>query len=434
MPALELTPRQKRLRTLVMALALGSYLMSMFHRVAPAAIAQDLASDYGVSAASLGVLAATYFYVYTLMQIPTGVLADTLGPRRILAMGGLVAGAGSLLFGLASDFGLALMGRALVGLGVSVAFIAMLKLITVWYDESRFATLTGTMMFLGNVGTMTAGTPLAWAAQGAGWRGVFAIIGVASLVIGVLSWVLVQDRPGEKSAPVHAGSRADRASWRQQLVAVLKNRDTWPGFFVNFGMSGSFFAFVGLWAVPYFVQVHGMTREVASHHLSAYFGGFALGCLVVGPLSDRSRRRKPLMVGGAVLHALGWWIWLGTDALPPGATYSLCVVMGALTASLTLSWACAKEVNPPSLSGMATSVVNFGVFLGPSVLQPLVGWVMDRGWQGAMQDGARLYSASDYRSGLLLMAALAALGAAATFFVRETGCRNIWRLEAQPLR
>ncbi len=425
-----LTPRQKRLRNVVMLLALGSYLMSMFHRVAPAAIARDLAAAFEASAASLGVLAATYFYVYTVMQIPTGVLADTLGPRKILTLGGIVAGIGSLLFGLAPGFELALAGRTLVGLGVSVAFIAMLKLIAVWYEESRFATLTGTMMFLGNVGTMTAGTPLAWAAQGVGWRGVFVVIGVLSLAIGVLSWFLVQDRPGEKAAPAPTGARADRTAWLGGLAAVMRNRETWPGFFVNVGIAGSFFAFAGLWAVPYFTQVHGMTRAVASNHLTVYFGGFALGCLIVGPLSDRIRRRKPLMIGGAVLHALGWWLWIVSGQLTPAASYGLCLVMGVLTASLTLSWACAKEVNPPLLSGMATSVVNVGVFLGPSILQPLVGWVMDRGWQGAMDGGARLYSAADYRTGLLLMAGFAAFGAVATLFVRETGCRNIWQKPA----
>lgn len=416
-----------------MLLALGSYLMSMFHRVAPAAIARDLAAAFEASAASLGALAATYFYVYTVMQVPVGVLADTLGPRKILALGGLVAGAGSLLFGLAPTFDVAVVGRTLVGLGVSVAFIAMLKLIAVWYEERRFATLTGTLMFLGNVGTMTAGAPLAWAAQGAGWRSVFIAIGVMSLAIGVLSWFLVQDRPGEKGATPHAGARADRTAWLGGLLAVMKNRATWPGFFVNVGVAGSFFAFAGLWAVPYFTQVHGMTRAAASNHITAYFGGFALGCLIIGPLSDRLRRRKPLMIGGAVLHALGWWLWLGTETLPPAATYALCIAMGTVTASLTLSWACAKEVNPPLLSGMATSVVNVGVFLGPSILQPLVGWVMDRGWQGAMDGGARLYSAADYRTGLLLMAAFAAFGAVATLFVRETGCRNVWRQQTSSL-
>jgi len=430
---IELTESQKRLRNLAMLLALGSYLMSMFHRVAPAAISRDLAAAFEASAASLGALAATYFYVYTVMQVPVGVLADTLGPRKILALGGLVAGAGSLLFGLAPTFDVAVVGRTLVGLGVSVAFIAMLKLIAVWYEERRFATLTGTLMFLGNVGTMTAGAPLAWAAQGAGWRSVFIAIGVMSLAIGVLSWFLVQDRPGEKGAMPRAGARADRTAWLGGLLAVMKNRATWPGFFVNVGVAGSFFAFAGLWAVPYFTQVHGMTRAAASNHITAYFGGFALGCLIIGPLSDRLRRRKPLMIGGAVLHALGWWLWLGTETLPPAATYALCIAMGTVTASLTLSWACAKEVNPPLLSGMATSVVNVGVFLGPSILQPLVGWVMDRGWQGAMDGGARLYSAADYRTGLLLMAAFAAFGAVATLFVRETGCRNVWRQQTSSL-
>ncbi len=422
-----LTPQQKRLRTTVLLLAIGAYLLSFFHRVAPAAIARDLAAAFETSAASLGVLAATYFYVYTVMQIPTGVLADTLGPRRILTLGGIVAGAGSILFGLAPGFDLAVIGRTLVGLGVSVAFIAMLKLIAVWYEESRFATLTGAAMFIGNLGSTAAGAPLAWAAQAAGWRAVFVVVGILSLAIGVASWFLVQDRPGEKGAPAPKGVKSDRTVWLGALLEVMRNRATWPGFFVNFGVAGSLFSFAGLWAVPYLTQVHGLTRAAASNHVSVYFLGFAVGCAVIGRLSDGMGKRKPLMVGGAVLHAFGWWIWIASGPLPPALTYVLCGAMGLLTASMTLSWACAKEVNPPLLSGMATSVVNVGVFLGPAILQPLVGWFMDRAWTGAMAEGARLYPPEAYATGLTLLAAAAACGAAATFFVRETGCRNIWQ-------
>lgn len=424
---IELTEAQKRLRTTVLLLAIGAYLLSFFHRVAPAAIARDLAAAFETSAASLGALAATYFYVYTVMQIPTGVLADTLGPRKILTLGGIVAGAGSLLFGLAPTFDVAVAGRTLVGLGVSVAFIAMLKLVAVWYEENRFATLTGTAMFIGNIGSVAAGAPLAWAAQAAGWRSVFVVVGILSLAIGLLSWFLVQDRPGGKGAAAQPGAKVDRTAWLGGLMTVMKNRATWPGFFVNLGIAGSFFGFAGLWAVPYLTQVHGMTRAVASNHISVYFIGFAIGCLIVGPLSDRMRRRKPLMIGGALLHALGWWLWIASGPLPLGLTYLICGAMGLVTASLTLSWACAKEVNPPLLSGMATSVVNVGVFLGPAILQPLVGWAMDRAWDGTMVEGARLYSPEAYATGLTLLAAAAALGAAATFFVRETGCRNIWQ-------
>ncbi|CAG0963549.1 putative sulfoacetate transporter SauU [Burkholderiales bacterium] len=424
---IELSPAQKRLRNLVLLLAVGAYLLSFFHRVAPAAIARDLAVAFETSAASLGVLAATYFYVYTVMQIPTGVLADTLGPRKILTLGGLVAGAGSVLFALAPSFEFAVVGRTLVGLGVSVAFIAMLKLIAVWFDETRFATLTGVTMFIGNLGSVSAGAPLAWAAQAAGWRTVFVAVGALSLLIGVASWFLVQDRPGEKGAAARPGHHLDRTVWLTSLLQVMKNRATWPGFFVNFGIAGSFFAFAGLWAVPYFTAVQGMSQVAASKHISVYFSGFALGCALIGPLSDRLRQRKPLMVGGATLHALGWWVWVFAGPLPPALTLALCLVMGVVTASLTLSWACAKEVNPPLLSGMATSVVNVGVFLGPAILQPLVGWAMDRSWSGGIAEGARVYSAQDFRVGLWLLALVAASGAVATLFVRETGCRNIWR-------
>ena len=345
-------------RTLVLGLAVAAYLLSFFHRVAPAAIAQDLAAAFQIGAAALGALAATYFYIYTLMQVPTGILADTLGPRKLLFLGGVVAGIGSLLFGLAPSFELAFAGRALVGLGVSVTFIAMLKLIAVWFEESRFATINGICLLIGNLGSIMAGAPLAWLTQIASWREIFAGIGVLSLIIGVASLFLVRDGPPTPGLQQRSAAGIDRAAWLSGLYTVLKNRATWPGFFVNLGIAGSFFGFAGLWAVPYFTQVLGMTRAVASNHISLYFLGFAVGAALWGRISDHFGRRKPIMLVGSLLHALGWLVWLSGITLPLPASYPFCLLMGLLTASLTLSWACAKEVNPPPLAGMATSVVN----------------------------------------------------------------------------
>src|SRR5574343_1137990 len=173
-----LTSEQMRRRWLALGIVAVAYILSFFQRFAPAGVAPDLASAFNTSAASLGALAATYFYVYTVMQVPTGMLADTLGPRRILMLGGLIGGIGSFLFGFAPSFEIALVGRTLVGLGVSVTFIAMLKLIAVWFEESRFATLVGVCMLIGNMGSVLAGAPLAALAQSSGWRGVFVGVGV----------------------------------------------------------------------------------------------------------------------------------------------------------------------------------------------------------------------------------------------------------------
>lgn len=150
----------RRLRWTAFALVSGAYVLSFFHRIAPAAIAGELRRAFGASGAELGALAATYFSAYTVMQVPTGVLVDALGPRRIVALGGVVAGAGSLAFGLARTLGVAGVGRAFVGLGVSVTFIALLKLVAAWFREREFATLSGLVMFMGNVGAvLSAGGP-----------------------------------------------------------------------------------------------------------------------------------------------------------------------------------------------------------------------------------------------------------------------------------
>lgn len=181
-----------RQATVILAVVMAAYTLSFFQRFAPASIAQDLAQSFETSAASLGVLAATYFYVYTLMQVPTGVLVDTLGPRRIMLLGGLVSFVGSIWFGLADTLSHALIGRTLVGLGVSVTFIAMLKIIALTFEERRFASLTGLGVFIGNIGSVMAGVPLAYAAAEIGWRNVFVAVAVASLVFGTLSWWMMR--------------------------------------------------------------------------------------------------------------------------------------------------------------------------------------------------------------------------------------------------
>ncbi len=421
-----LSPEQKRRRLIILAVVVAAYVLSFFQRFAPAGIAQDLAAAFQTSAASLGVLAATYFYVYTIMQVPTGILVDTLGPRRILFLGGIIAGGGSLLFGMAESLDAALVGRTLIGLGVSVTFIAMLKLIAVWFEEHRFATVVGVSMLVGNLGSVLAGAPLSALAQAAGWRGVFVGVGMVSLTLGILAWILVRDRPPTKSGAVSPAPTFDRTVILTGLLRVVQNRATWPTVLVNSGLSGSFFAFGGLWATPFLIQGMGMSRATATAHLSLYFAGFAVGCLLVGMLSDRLRRRKPVIIVSSHIYGAIWLVWLSGMALPLVATYTLFGLMGLMTASFTLSWACAKEVNPPALSGMSTSVTNMGGFLMGALLQPAVGWIMDQRWAGVVVDGVRIYAPEDYRWGLLLIACAAWGGAAAAWKVKETHCCNIW--------
>ena len=296
----------ERARRLVFGLALASFVLSFFHRTAPAAIAGELTRAFDISSTVLGTLAATYFYVYTVLQVPVGVMADTLGPRRILATGSAIAAAGSLLFALAPVWQVAAAGRTLVGIGVSVAFISVLKLSAVWFPPQRFATLAGVTMFAGNLGAVVAGAPLAWVVTQTSWRVVFAALAVLSGLIAIASWLRVRDRPEDLGfAPVNPShAHVAAVPWRTALAGVLANPATWPPFVVNFGVGGSFLAFAGLWAVPYLQQVHGMTRVSAAQHTSLLLLGVAFGSMLVGAISDRLAQPAGSDAGrGAALRA-----------------------------------------------------------------------------------------------------------------------------------
>lgn len=403
------------MRWIVFMLGAGAFFISFFHRVAPAAIAEELARTFDMSGAALGALAATYFYVYAVMQLPTGVLADTLGPRRILTAGSFVAGVGSILFGGADSAALAAVGRTLVGLGVSVAFVSLLKLSASWFEEGRFATVSGIGQVIGISGAFAATVPLAWLITFVTWRSVFIAAGAASLVIAVLTWILARDRPEDGRDPVQPPAAV---GWHYGLREVLRNRATWPCFWVNFGMSGSYMSFIGLWAVPYLAHVYGLSMVDASRHTSAMLLAFAVSVAGIGVLSDRLQRRRPLIVGSALLNCGFWAAWV-SGIVPASMTLAVCAMMGFCATGFTLSWACAKEVNRPRSAGMATSIANIGGFLAAGILQPLVGWVLDRTIDPLHPDG-------NFRYALAVLAAFAACGLVAALFIRETGCRNIW--------
>lgn len=414
--------RYHRLRTLAFGLGAAAFVLAFFHRVAPGAIAVDIRDAFSTSATTLGFVAALYFYPYALMQLPSGVLADSIGPRRLFTAGSVVAGVGSILFGLAPSVAWLLAGRALVGLGVAVAFISVLKLIASWFREREFATWVGVLQFIGNLGAVLAVFPLAWVAQQTSWRGVFVATGVLSLAVGAAIWVALRDSPAEAglAPPDGKAAAAPRPPphWFEGLRIVARNSQTWAAFGVNFGMVGSYMAFAGIWAVPYLMEAHGLSREAATLHLTAMILGFAFCAPAVGTLSDRMRRRLPLLRGMALVSFFSWMPFvLGWPLGGIGLTVVLWII-GLGVSCAVLSWAVGKEANPPELAGTATSLVNTAGFLGGALLQPLVGWVLDH--------SAGLPPAEAYRRALVLLALTSLIGVIGAFRLRETHCRNVW--------
>lgn len=406
------------------------YLLGFFHRVAPAVITAELMRDFEISAVGLGNLSAFYFYSYVAMQIPTGILADRWGPRRLLTLGTLIASMGAVMFALAPGIGWAGAGRFLIGGSVAVAFVALLKLAASWFAPQRFALITGLALFFGIIGAVFAGTPLRLLVDSFGWRTVILFSAATTLLVGVGTWVFVRDFPHEKGFQNFANtpSAAELKSGGgiiAGIFAVFSYHNTWLLFLIPGGLVGCVLTFSGLWGVPYLTTLHGVSPAVAATLTSALLVAFALGGPFFGWLSDRLENRKTIYLVGCGVSVIGWGGIILVQQLSLSLLLPLLLVTGFFSGCMIISFAFVKESVPPHLSGTVSGVVNMGVMTGPMILQPAVGWVLDRMWTGDMEAGVRLYSAVAYRSGFSLMLVWVVVSFVLLLFTRETGCRQV---------
>lgn len=403
------------------------YLIGFYQRVAPAVMTDRLMADFALGAAALGNMSAFYFYSYVAMQIPTGIIADRWGPRRLLTLGAGVAALGTALFSFAPTLFWANAGRLLIGASVAVAFVSMLKLATRWFKPSQFALASGIALFFGVVGGVVAGVPLRMLVESYGWRPVMMVTAIVTAALCVAIWLFVRDDPGERGyashAPAPAAHAAHHASVWHGLMQVLSYRNTWILVIVPIGVAGSVLTFAGLWGVPYLKQVHGLDTKTAAAITSSLLIAWALGGPILGALSERIGQRKPIYVVTTVIALIGWGIIIFMP-LPIWALVGVLIVSGFACGNLIIGFAFAKESVPTRLMGTVSGVCNMGPLMGGMFLQPGVGWLLDRNWLGNSVGGARIYDAAAYQAGFTLIFACIVLSLVLILFVKETNCRQ----------
>jgi predicted MFS family arabinose efflux permease len=394
-----------------------------------AVMADQLMAEFKIGAAALGNFSSFYYYSYVAVQIPTGILADYWGARKLLTTGTLFASIGAFIFALAPSIQIANLGRLIIGGSIGVAWVSILKLSTRWFQPNRYALVTGLALSLGIFGALSAGVPLRLLLDFFGWRPVIFAVGGFTLILSVIIWIFLRDDPVQNGYLSYAGghsisAKSAKSSILSDLSRVFRYKNTLILTIVPAGLVGPLLTFSGLWGIPYFTTHYGLSPVKSATLISMLLIAWAIGGPILGALSEKSGRRKPIYFSALSIAFICWIAVLYSQRMPLWLMSILFFLIGFASSAIIVGFAFIKESVSPAYAGTVTGVCNMGMEMGPMILQPAIGWVLDVKWNGAVENGIRIYDLGSYHLAFALMIALSLAGALLILFSRETYCKQ----------
>ncbi len=351
---------------------LAGYFVSYVYRSINAIIGPDLARDFGLSAAGLGLLSGIYFFAFAAFQLPLGVLLDRYGPRRVNATLLTVAAAGGLWFALAASATELTLARGLIGLGVSGCLMASFSAFALWYPPERIATMNGIAFASGMLGAIAVTVPLEVVLRVLNWREVFhGVVALTLLVSLVLYFVVPEKASTRRAAPLSAQLREygtlarDPAFWRMALCVCASQLAA--------------VSLATLWVATWLRDVSGYGKAEVAQALLLFNIAMIAGYLGFGRLADgmvrRGRSTLPLLIGGVAAASL--CLGLLVLGVRTGMIALWCAFFGLSTA-VVLSYPLFSRRYPKEMVGRVNSALNVSVFIGMFSGQWAVGAVLNQ--------------------------------------------------------
>jgi len=377
-------------------------------RSAPAVMMPQLSDAFGLTAGGVASLAGLFYYGYSPFSLVAGLAMDRVGPRRVVPLGAAAVGVGAVMFA-SGNTTLAQAGRFLQGAGGVFALIGAAYIATTNFPPSRAATLIGATQMFGMAGG-SAGQFLVGPIIGSGvsWSTFWLGMGIIGLVISGLLYALLP----EPRAPAATSPSTGAA---QSFRIVFTN----PQSILCGIIAGLIFIpttiFDMVWGVRYLQEARGLDYASAVLRSATVPLGWMIGCPLLGFVSDRVRRRRPVIAGGALalLACLGWILYGPAGVLPP---YVLGLLAGVASGAAMLPYTVIKEANPPDVSGTATGVVNFINFTFSALLGPVFASLLL-----SASGGVTPMALAHYQSAFQPLLYGVALAIVLTIFLKETG-------------
>jgi sugar phosphate permease len=412
----------ERYRWVVWLVLASMYVFVTFHRMAAGVVKTDLQDAFKIGSAQFANIGSMYFYAYFIMQIPSGILADKFGPKKTVALFSILAAIGSVIFGMAPTITVAYIGRFMVGIGVSVVFICLIKIQSRWFYAKNFALMVGFAGVAANLGAILAQTPLVVATKTFGWRNTFIFMGVAMIIFSVLVFIFVKDDPSDMGLPGMDELEGRPAvtssiSVKEALKSVMSNKMTWIISVSYIGLYTGYVVLLGTFGVSYLMATYGLAKVAAANLIIAAVVGSMASGLAVGYTSDKIKKRKVVIVSLSIATLVCWIVFIFVK-MPVAALMPFLFLMGFVMSCFTMCWTVSNEVNDRRYSGIATGVVNCIGFAGAAIIPVYMGKILD---------AFKTTPIIGYQKAFLVLIILVAVSTFASFFTAETNATNVYK-------
>jgi MFS family permease len=406
----------------IFSLAASFLFFEMALQISPGIMVDDLMRDIHLDASGLGIMASVYYYSYTLMQIPAGLLFDHLSSRKLITFSMLLCVAGAVFFGCSQTSYMAAMGRFLMGLGSAFAFISVLFVASQWFSARYFALLAGIAQLLAACGAIGGEGPLASIVMKVGWRTTMYWLAAVGLLIAGLAWLIVRD-PRKNTISVQPFNELV-VTGLKKLCFVLTNKQMWVIALYSFAVWAPIVSFAALWGVPYLSKYYSIDREIAASACSMIWLGVGLGSVYIGWLSDKLGKRKPPLLCCALLGLLVSILIVYVPNINLSWMFVLLFLLGISSSGQALSFAVVKDNNHAFVTGTAVGFNNMAVVAGGALFQPLVGILLYHHSKGLIIHNTFVYMLSDYRHAFIVLPLCYLLSLISLIYMHETNCKN----------
>jgi MFS family permease len=409
---------------LICAIAMLFYCYNYFLRVSPSVMHNDLTQTFHITATQFGTLAAFYYYAYTPMQLPAGMIFDKYGSRVVLFLACLIAVIGVSIFISANSFAVAGVGRFFIGLGTAFAYIGVLKLASVWLPANRFATVAGLTTAVGMLSGALSQKYLTKIVEVIGYKHALHTSLLVGIVLSVLILMIVKSRPKNPlySQPTKPMTMAQM--W-DALRVIVTNPQMWLIGFIGCLLYLPASVFLDLWGISYLKSVYNLTPSEAVTVSNFTFLGWIIAGPVIGMFSDKIKRRRMPLITAGLLAAILLCVIFYYPYLSITELSIAFFLTGCCCGAHPLCFALGKENNPAAIAGTAVAVTNMLIMAGGAIFQPVVGKLLDYHAANSIGlNGLPIYAASDYTFALSVVPVGVALGIFLAFFLKETYCES----------